>query len=132
MKNEIFFNIDSKDLILKQVLIDDNDAPLFFICVDKEKQYYVALSIDDIYQKYIIVKTKIKNIVNLLTRKITMREIILSEPTYWLVTTSESIEDDICIEYDMKSVPLAVLPYENSYFKVVTKSHENFLKKLKN
>ena len=59
-----------------------------------------------------------------------MRDPILSESDFWDVSTGENIEEDIYEQKRMEYIDLEDLPYENSYFMVVTKAHKKFLNKL--
>lgn len=131
MDKELYFYINKKELLLEEVLIDDNGTPIFFVCVDENGEYYTVLSIDEIYKEYIIVRSTTENLEKLLTGKMTMLDLILSADKYWLVVTGETAYEDIYTEYDIENIPQNVLPYEDSYFNLVTKSNKKFLKKIK-
>lgn len=131
MNKEICFIIDSKELILEQVLVDYNDIPVYFVCKDIQNQYYIILCTDIDNEKYIITKTQISKLIQLLTQEITMRDLIICESDFWDISAGDNIEDDIYEKKSMELINLEDLPYDNSYFKVVTKAHKNFLSKLK-
>ena len=59
-----------------------------------------------------------------------MRDPILSESDFWDISTGENIEEDIYEQKRMEYIDLEDLPYENSYFMVVTEAHKKFLNKL--
>lgn len=130
MSKEICFKINSNELFLEQVLVEYNKTPIYFVCQDQHKVYYIVLCVDIDEEKYIVVEIKIENIVNLLKQKITMSEIILNEKSYWEVVAGDTLEDDVCVQKNMGEVCLEDLPYENSYFKIVTKAHHNFLEQI--
>lgn len=127
MNKELCFIIDKQELMLEQILVDYNKVPVYFICKDNQNQYYVVLCTDIDNEKYIITKTDINKLIKLLKQKITMRDLILSEKDFWEVTAGENIEKDICKNKNINLINLEDLPYENSYFKVVTTVHKNFL-----
>lgn len=130
MNKELCFIINKQELILEQILVDYNNVPVYFICKDNQNQYYVVLCTDIDNEKYIITKTDINKLIKLLKQKITMRDLILSEKEFWEVTAGESIEKDICKKKNISLIDLEDLPYENSYFKVVTTIHKKFLNEL--
>lgn len=131
MNKEICFKINFNELFLEQVLVEYNKTPIYFVCKDDNEVYYIVLCVDIDEEKYIIIETKIENLVNLLKQKITMREIILIEKNYWEIVAGDTIEEDICIQRNMEAICVEDLPYENSYFKVVTKAHHDFLEQIR-
>lgn len=131
MKKELCFKIDSRELMVEQNLVVYNDIPIYFICKDTEQNYYTVLCVDIDEELYIIVETKLQKILKLLTQKITMRDLILSEEKFWKVKAGNSIEEDICMQEDMCSICLEDLPYEKSYFKIACKAHQDFLENIK-
>lgn len=132
MNKELCFKIDSKELFLKQVLVEYNGVPVYFLCEDQKQVYYMVLCIDIDEEKYIIVKTSIEKVLKLLKQRITMRQIILCEQKYWNVVAGQTMDSDICNQYDMELVPIEELPYEESYFELVTEEQRRFLNTLQN
>lgn len=131
MQKEICFKIDSKSLVLESVLVDYNDIPVYFVCTDAEHNYYTVLCVDIDDEQYVIVETAVEKILKLLMQKITMRDLILSEEKFWEVKAGNTLEEDICMQQDMGLICLEDLPYENSYFKIATKTHQNFLENIR-
>ncbi|MGP1434313.1 MAG: hypothetical protein ACTTKP_08555 [Catonella sp.] len=131
MDKELCFRIDSVDLILSEVLVDFDGIPVYFICEDEKGQYYVVLSTDIDNDKYIIVKTDVDKLYNLLTGKLTMREIITSEQNFWEIEAAENVEHDVCVNKEMSEVDTDILPYTDSYFDIVTKEQKEYLEKIK-
>lgn len=132
MKQKVYFKINTKELIIEEVLVDFNGFPLFFVCKDQEGQYYTALCYDIDDERYIVTKTTIDKLFNLLTNKMTMRNIFLSETRFWDIIIAENIENDLCIEKNIKEVDVTILPYEGEYFEIITETHKQFLNRIKN
>lgn len=131
MDKELCFKINSKELMLVEVLVDYDDIPVYFICKDEMECYYVALCTDIDNDKYIVVKTDIDKIFKLLTSKMTMREMITSENEFWEISAAENIDLDICIQKNISDIDFGVLPCQESYFNLVTKTHKKFLEEIK-
>lgn len=131
MNKELCFKIDSRELMVEQNLVEYNDIPIYFICKDAEQNYYTVLCVDINEEQYVIVETKLEKIFKLLTQKITMRDLILSEEKFWKIKVGNTIEEDICTLENMGSICLEDLPNEKSYFKIVTKAHHDFLNNVK-
>nr|WP_315103997.1 hypothetical protein [uncultured Catonella sp.] len=130
MDKELCFKINSKELMLVEVLVDYDDIPVYFICKDETECYYVALCTDIDNDKYVVVKTDIDKIFKLLTSKMTMREMITSENEFWEISAAENIDLDICIQKNISDIDSGVLPYQESYFNLVTKTHKKFLEEI--
>lgn len=132
MNKEVCFTIDSNKLFLEKNLVDYNGVPVFFICKDSIGRYYIVLCIDIEEEKYLIAATTVHKLVELLRQKMTMRDLILKGENFWEVTAGDTLEEDCCVQKDVESINMEDLPYENSYFKVITKEHEYFLNELEN
>lgn len=132
MNKEICFKIDSVELFLEQVLVEYNQIPVYFICLDERQTYYIVLCVDIDEEKYIIVKSEIERLIKLLSGKITMRDIMLLEKKYWEIIAGEDVDNDNCMQIDMEKINKEDLPYENSYFKLSTKAHKKYFTKLEN
>lgn len=132
MNKEMCFKIDSNELFLEQVLVEYNKIPIYFVCKDENQVYYIVLCIDIDEEKYIIVKTEIESLINLFRHKITMRDIILVADKYWEVTAGNDICNDICIQFDIEKINKDDLPLGNSYFKVLSKTHQTYFDELEN
>ena len=131
MDKELCFKINSKELMLVEVLVDYDDIPVYFICKDETECYYVALCTDIDNDKYVVVKTDIDKIFKLLTSKMTMREMITLENEFWEISAAENIDLDICIQKNISDIDFGVLPCQESYFNLVTKTHKKFLEEIK-
>lgn len=121
IEQEPYFIIESKKLFVKELLEHYRGiVGLYFVCEDENGKYYIVLAVDYDHvfeiKKYIVIKTTVSKLIDLLLQKITMREIILSEKTYWEVLIQGRIEDDICNKKQMKDIDLEQLPDPDSYF----------------
>lgn len=125
------FKIDSKELFLEQVLVEYHKTPVYFVCKDNNEVYYVVLCVDIDDEKYIVVETEIERLVNLFRKKITMRDIILTELKYWEIIAGDNLSDDICTQLDIEQINMDDLPYNNSYFIVLSKEHQEYFEYLK-
>lgn len=119
MKKKVCFKIEGKELYLDQILVDYNSIPVFYVC-NNLNDYYIVLCTDFDEECYIIVKTKLDIISNMLHRKITMREIITCEKEYWDVKTGDSVETDVVQKKNMDSINLNLLPDDKSYFQIAS------------
>lgn len=128
MNKELCFNIENKDLFLEQVLVDYMDIPVFFLCKG-ENQYYVALCTDIDELNYIVVKSSLFDVYNLLHGKIPMRDIILKQKEYWDVVSGNEISLDIITKKNINSLEKALLPEETACFKILTKKIQLFVEK---
>lgn len=125
------FKIDSKELFLEQVLVEYHKTPVYFVCKDNNEVYHVVLCVDIDDEKYIVVETEIERLVNLFRKKITMRDIILTELKYWEIIAGDNLSDDICTQLDIEQINMDDLPYNNSYFIVLSKEHQEYFEYLK-
>ena len=82
MNKLLCFKLNNDELYYDQILVDYNNIPIFFICKGK-KGYYLVLCTDCDNYNYIVVTITTDDIYNLLNQKITMKAVILKQPTYW-------------------------------------------------
>lgn len=114
MKNESFI-INNEKLYCEQILIFC-DLPLLFICVDEKENHYIVLCSDSENLDYIISKVSVFEILNLLNKKITMREIFVQSSEKWRIKTAELKENDLIEK--VNSFSDSELPDENVYFEI--------------
>ncbi len=129
MMNELCFVIEERNLYMEQILVEYENVPIFYVCSDGT-DFYLVLCRDIEKELYIVVKTNLVSISNMLRGRLTMREIITKEAKYWDVSAGEEVFDDIVIEKTMDQIPLQDLPYENSYFQLATRELEVFLERI--
>lgn len=131
MSKELCFKIEHNDLFLKQVLVDYNNIPIFFLCQGKYKNY-LSLCVDIENYNYVIVEVSLFDIYDLLHGNVSMRDAILNHKEYWMVTSGEDISNDIVERKTIKDIDQSWLPQEGAYFKVLTESIEQYLKSIDN
>lgn len=129
MKGTVFFVIESKELILDQVLVEYNEAPIFFVCKD-ENSYYIASCIDLKKEKYFVTTVELSSLAKMLHGQISMRKFLLQSEEYWDVIVGEDISQDMVVKKRTTDVCLDDLPYENAYFTVATKEIEHYVEKI--
>lgn len=126
MKDTVFFVIEDKELIVEQVLVEYNEAPIFFVCKD-EKSYYIASCIDLEKERYFVATVELSSLAKMLHGQVSMRKFLLQSEEYWDVIVGEDVSQDIVVRKRIAEVCLDDLPYENAYFTVATKEIERFV-----
>lgn len=129
MNDQTFFVIDGKELILDKVLVEFNEAPLFFVC-KFESNYFISSCVDIENERYIVAKIGLSNLSKMLHRKVTMRNLILQANVFWDITVGEDVSKDIVIEKNMESILLDELPYEGEYLTLATKDLNEYAEKI--
>lgn len=120
MEEQVFFIINGNVLTLDKVLVEFNEAPIFFVCTQNDK-YYISSCTDIEKEKYIVTEVSLSNLSRMLHGKITMRDLILQADCYWDITVGEDVEKDIVLEKEIRTISLEDLPYEGAYLEVTTK-----------
>lgn len=129
MEEQVFFSINGDELILDKVLVEYNEAPIFFVCKHDEK-YFVASCTDLEEEEYIVTGVSLNSLSKMLHGKIAMRELILQADMFWDITVGEDVADDCVIPKSMDVIPLDALPYENAYLEIVTKDLEKYVEEI--
>lgn len=129
MEDTVFFVIDGKELIVEQVLVEYNEAPIYFVCKD-EKNYYIASCIDLEKERYFVATVELSSLAKMLHGQISMRNFLLHSKEYWDVIVGKDISQDLVVRKTIAEVCLDDLPYENAFFTVATKEIERFVEKV--
>lgn len=129
MEEQVFFSINGDELILDKVLVEYNEAPIFFVCKHDEK-YFVASCVDLEEEEYIVTGVSLNSLSKMLHGKIAMRELILQADMFWDITVGEDVADDCVIPKSMDVIPLDALPYENAYLEIATKDLEKYVEEI--
>ena len=129
MDKQIFFVIDGKELELDKVLVEFNEAPIFFVC-KLEQTYYISSCIDMENERYIAAKIKLNSLAKMLRGTITMRDLILQAQAFWDITVGKDISEDIVIEKSAESILTDALPYEGEYLTLATKDLKEYAEKI--
>lgn len=118
MKN-VSFIIDGVELYTEKVLVEF-EIPLLFICRDKANKRYSVLCVDSEEERYLIVQSRIRDIVNMIQNTITMKELFLKakEGIAWMVTAGESFEDDKVVQMSIQDVEDIDLPKDGAFYEV--------------
>lgn len=129
MNEQVFFVIDRKELVLDKVLVEFNEAPIFFVC-KFEQTYYISSCVDIENERYLVAKVGLSNLSKMLHGKITMRSLILQAHQFWDISVGEDVSTDIVIEKNVESILLSELPYEGAYLTLATKDLKEYAEKI--
>ena len=55
----------------------------------------------------------------MLTQKITMRQALLSNRTFWSIKAADEVDDDIVECKDISEINCDVLPFEDAYYQTI-------------
>lgn len=125
MQKELYFVLNEKEVFLEHILVDYDNIPIFLLCKDKNKQYYLALCNDAENQNYLVVDLSIAEVNELLHGKCPMRDFFLRKKEFWNVISGEVIQKDIVERCPINKLNVEDLPEEGAYFQIV----ENHVKK---
>lgn len=128
MDSKLCFRIENIELYLEQVLVDYMDIPIFFLCRG-EGNYYLVLCIDIDELNYIIVRSSMDNVYELLHGKESIRNAILKQKEYWNVISGKEIPLDKVEKLSISKLNSSLLPKKDVYFKIVSTKLENYVKK---
>lgn len=126
--SELCFRIENIELYLEQVLVDYMDIPIFFLCKG-EGDYYLVLCTDIDELNYIIVKSSMNDVYELLHGGELIRNVILKQEEYWNLISGEEISLDKVGKLSISELDVSLLPKENTYFEIVSTKLENYVKK---
>lgn len=122
---QLCFIIGDKKIYLDEVLTDFNDISIFFVC-KSDDNYYVVLCIDIDTPEYIVINSKLYDVVLMLNGKITIRDLYNRVEKFWIIKSNESIEDDIIIEKNIKEIDESVLPVEGEFFECCSSTIDEY------
>lgn len=130
MDKEVCFFISGNTLFLDKVLVAFNDTPIFFVCCDNDKNYYIALCTNIEELEYIIVKCSLQLLYQMLVRKIEMREPFVTASHFWNVKAGTSVENDEVQYLERERMDLEVLPYPNAFYETKNKADSEYVEKI--
>lgn len=116
MDKEVCFFINGNTLFLDKVLVSFNDTPIFFVCCDSSNNYYIVLCTDVEDLEYIIVKSSLHSLYQMLSKKIEMRVLFTKACHFWSVKAGDSWESDEVQYLEGKQMDQDDLPYPNAYY----------------
>lgn len=129
MNEQKCFLIDGKELVLDKVLVEFNEAPIFFVC-KFEQTYFIASCVDIENERYLVAKVGLSNLSKMMHGKITMRGLILQAHQFWDISIGEDVSSDIVIEKKVESILLSELPFEGAYLTLATKDLKEYAEKI--
>lgn len=128
MDNKLCFRIENIELYLEQVLVDYMGIPIFFLCKG-EGEYYLVLCTDIDELNYIILKSSMNDVYELLHGKKSIRNTMLKQKEYWNVISCEETSLDKVEKLSVSELDVDLLPKENIYFEIVSMKLEDYVKK---
>ena len=140
MKTTVF-NIFGKKLYLEHILFEEYYFPSIFICKDEDDNYFISYRIindKDKEDDYIVSNASKSDVIKFLKGKITLLDMILynnigsNKFCYEVIGYNVDVENisDICVEKSYLSLDKSILPSENSYYTIRSKTDSFFLEKL--
>lgn len=130
--DKVCFKLGSENLYSEQMLVEYNDDPVFYICKSQTERYYVVLCVDVEEGNYIVINSKISDVLLMLYGYITMRELYKKVDSFWQVFVGKVIDDDVVTKHNIEDIDTSVLPYEGEYYEILDKEVENYARKLEN
>lgn len=126
MANELCFVINNIELHMEQILVEFDDVPIFYLCKGNGKLYLVLTKNMD-GEEYLVVKISEREVSDMLHGKVSMRQAIMEQKSYWDIKTGDEIVDDEVAEHDIADIPQEVLPYEDACYEVVSDDVKSYL-----
>lgn len=125
--SEVCFEIEGKRLYVDEELVEF-DIPIFFICKDEKNDKYAVLCIDSKKQVYIIVKSDIGSVLQMLASQITLRDFFLNTCERWKVRAGDEywLDDVEKIEIFQEDE----LPVAGTHFELENTKIKEYVKKL--
>lgn len=133
MQNIKCFKIDGIELYLDQVLAE-LEFPILFVCKDKCDNYYMAMCTDAYNLTYLVRECKPKQISNMISGQITMRQFWMDTTECWKIFTGDEMDQDKVIPVNPQSLDESELPQEKKYIieNDEVKDYANNLNKIEN
>lgn len=117
--NNICFIINGIKLYTEKILAEF-EIPLLFICKDDSNNRYTALCADSEEERYIVVKSKQSDIIDMIQNTITMKDLFQKGENgmCWSIVSGDSIENDKVSEVMLDEVNDADLPADGAFYEV--------------
>lgn len=129
MQKELYFVLNEKEVFLEHILVDYDNIPIFLLCKDKNKQYYLALCNDAENQNYLVVDLSVAEVNELLHGKYPMRDFFLGKKEFWNIISGETIKENIVERRQINKLNVEDLPEERAYFQIVEKHVKEYVQK---
>lgn len=127
MKKELCFIVENKMLFLDKVLVTFNDFPIFFVCCDKDNDYYLVLCKDTENLEYLIVKSSTRDIYNMLIQKSSIKETFVKQDFFWEVFGADAPSSDRVNRLSIDRLDTSFLPNEDIYYEAQTASDIDYI-----
>ena len=127
MDDEVFFEINGRNLYLDSYLVDF-DIPIFYICKDDEYEKYAIMCINSHTDEYIVVKTSNKEIKAMLENKLSLYDFMSTPKLKWHITYDKSSRSDN-VEF-LKSIDKTCLPKKNEFLELYNKRITKYLERI--
>lgn len=125
--NKECFVIENKVLYSEKTLVEYNYVPIFFLCKDNAKKFYVALCTDLDELTYAVADISESDVYDLLHGSITMREIISKQDEFWYIQSGEDIYSDRVKQCPIKELKEEWLPESGAYFQILTEDMRRYV-----
>lgn len=129
----VSFIINEKKLYTEKILAEF-EVPLLFICKDDSNRRFTALCVDSETGKYIVVESRISDIIDMIQNTITMQELFMNSKNgvAWVIETGDNFEEDKVYEVKIDQIPKEDLPVEGAFYEVYTSNIHDYVDLLLN
>lgn len=128
------FVINGKNVYVDQILIWFNEFPVFFVCVDDDGGYYLAMMLgqdDDTYgYTYYIVESFVDEIQKMMLKQLPMRDVFLLKDHFWKVVSGVTVTEDVVDDLPITEIDRDLLPAPDKYFEASSFDDKNYIRKL--
>lgn len=130
MNKQLCFILDDKEIYLDKCLVYFNETPIFFVCADLQKRYYLVLCTDIDALEYVIVGVNKKCLWRMLTKSITMREALLSSDVFWSVKAGDEIYSDAVELLKVSNMDYDILPDEGAVYEEMSEEDKAYVDRI--
>lgn len=128
--NDLCFIINSREIYLEKVLVSFNETPMLFVCRAANNIPFAALCTDLEQLSYLIAQTTDRDVSDLVSGKIPMRDIFTNAEYLWSVETSDIIEHDVVRAVKHEELDESVLPLAGALYEIVSNDIELYKSKI--
>lgn len=101
------------DLQLEKILFEFDKEPMLFVCLDKRKNRFLCLCIDNIFsQSWMITQVSSRLLIQLIEDQISIYQ-AFEKSNHKVLIAEKQGHDLICKEYSFCDIPQSELPDEN-------------------
>lgn len=131
--SRITFILNGVALYTEKVLVEF-EMPLLFICKDKSNKRYSVLCVDSDEERYLIVESRIRDIVQMIQNTITMKELFLKAKNSiaWMVKSGKTLSEDYVDTIDILNVEDEDLPADGAMYEIYNADIHDYVDMLLN